>query len=202
MSVTIHTPEAILSYPQLDEPRAGPDGGEAKYSAVFIFEEGTDLTEIQKAIVEAAKERWGEKATGMLKNGQLRNPLRSDWQTKAGYPENSRFLSARSKVQPMAVQAWGVMKNGEKVPAPIEDITGELYPGARVRASLRFYAYDNVSKGVGVGLGNIQKLGEGERLDGRVSAQAEFGVLQEEPVDLPAETGTSDADSMNELLGI
>jgi hypothetical protein len=40
---------------------------------------------------------------------------------------------------------------------------------------VRFFGYDQAgNKGVGCGLNNIQKLKDGERLDGTVSAEAAF----------------------------
>jgi hypothetical protein len=60
-----------------------------------------------------------------------------------------------------------------------------------VRASLRAFAYDtNGNKGVSFGLNNIQKLGEGQRLDGRKAATDEFDAdLSQAPADISAVAG-------------
>jgi hypothetical protein len=61
-----------------------------------------------------------------------------------------------------------------------------MYPGAQVRGSVSAFGYDyQGNKGVSFGLNNLQKLGEGERIDGRVAADAEFDVdMSESPADL------------------
>jgi hypothetical protein len=65
----------------------------------------------------------------------------------------------------------------------------EIYAGVKARASVRFYAYDtNGNRGVAVALGNVQKTGEGQRLDGRMKAEDEF----------TAEKG--DTDNIDDLL--
>jgi hypothetical protein len=60
---------------------------------------------------------------------------------------------------------------------PIID-ADEFYSGCYGRASIEFYPYQvGVAKGIACGLGNIQKLEDGERLGGGgVSAAADFAV--------------------------
>jgi hypothetical protein len=59
-----------------------------------------------------------------------------------------------------------------------------VYSGCYARVSLRFYAYNsNGSKGVAAGLGNIQKLADGEPLGGKRSAEADFGAFKSEQDD-------------------
>ena len=52
-----------------------------------------------------------------------------------------------------------------------------MYSGCYGRASINFYPYSvNGNKGVGVGLNNVQKLTDGERLGGsRATAESDFG---------------------------
>lgn len=59
----------------------------------------------------------------------------------------------------------------------------ELYSGCYGRASLNFYAYNkNGNKGIGCGLGNIQKLEDGQPLDGRTTAAEDFGTPMQQPM--------------------
>lgn len=52
----------------------------------------------------------------------------------------------------------------------------EVYSGMYARVSIRFFPYDkNGKKGIGCGLGPVQKLEDGEPLGGRISAAAAFG---------------------------
>ena len=57
------------------------------------------------------------------------------------------------------------------------DSTNVFYSGCYGRASIRFYAYNqNGNKGVGCGLGNVQKLEDGQPLDGRTTALEDFST--------------------------
>lgn len=177
------TPEAMISYPHIFSPQAPmSQGDEPKYGAAFVFEEGTDLTELKRAVVAAAKERWGEKAIDMMRKGQLRNPLRTDVEGK-GYPEGSVFINAKSKRQPGVVSTIPDPNNDGK-PMRVTD-PAEIYPGAIVKASLVAFAYDyQGNKGVSFGLNNIQKIRDGDRLDGKVAAVDEFDADQDAVADL------------------
>lgn len=62
--------------------------------------------------------------------------------------------------------------------APILD-RGEIYSGCYARVSINFYAFNTYgNRGVVVGLGNIQKIRDGEPLSGgNISAQSDFGAF-------------------------
>jgi hypothetical protein len=52
----------------------------------------------------------------------------------------------------------------------------EVYSGMYGRVNINFFAYSNSgNKGIGAGLGPVQKLRDGEALGGRVSAEQAFG---------------------------
>lgn len=198
MGTRVKTPKAILSYPHLDKPQAPQeDGGVPKYSGAFIFTPETlkDPAEkalyvaMQNAVVEAAVAKFGEqKGKEMLAKKQLKTPFRTDWESK-DYPEGSIFINARSNNQPQAVYSYADPSDPKK-PAriPAEKLKEELYAGALVRASVSAFYYDKKgNKGIGFGLNNIQKLGEGERIDGRAKAEDEFDVdMSSAPADLDA----------------
>lgn len=171
---TVIVERVRISYPHLFTPRAGPNGGEPKFSASFILEEGHDLQPLQQAIIKAGKEEFGGRFKEMLQKGQLKMPIRSDWESK-GYPENSRFFSARSKHKPGVVDRYA---DADGNPVEITD-PSKIYPGCVVNVSVRAYGYQNVTKGVGFALNNIQFVGDGERLDGRMRAADEFEPLED-----------------------
>ena len=55
----------------------------------------------------------------------------------------------------------------------------EVYCGCKVRATLSVFAYDKAgNRGISFGLNNVQKLGDGERLDGRLRAEDDFEALE------------------------
>lgn len=177
---TLITPEAILNWPAIFEPKMAPGATEAKYSCVLIFEQGTDLSALKAAAMEAFREKWGDKTKGLLEAGRLKSPFRNDSEEK-GYPAGSVFLTATSKTPPGVVDRFA---GPDGKPRPITDPI-ELYSGCKVRASISFYAYDtNGNKGVAVGLRNLQKLADGQRLDGRKKAQDEFDALEAGPAAL------------------
>ncbi|MEA5064711.1 MAG: DUF2815 family protein, partial [Eubacteriales bacterium] len=57
----------------------------------------------------------------------------------------------------------------------------EVYSGCYGKISVTFYGYNsNGNRGIAAGLGNIQKLKEGESLGGRAKASEEFDSVQDE----------------------
>lgn len=174
------TPKAILSYPHLDQPQAGKKPSDkAKYSATFVFPDGADLSALQAAVMVAAEEKWGSKAAEMFRTGSLKSPFRKDAEAK-GYKPGSIFINTRSERKPGLVYLHaGTEKgaDGKPLPARIPDaeVKDALYPGALVRAQLRAFPYDtDGNRGVSFALNNVQKLGEGERIDGRQDATEAF----------------------------
>jgi Protein of unknown function (DUF2815) len=179
------TPKAVLSYPHLDEPQAAMNGmGKPKYSAVLVFPAGTNLSALEAAVLEAATVKFGASAAAKLNSGTLKTPLRKDAEEK-GYSPGSTFINVRTEQKPGCVYLWPG-PDGKPADIPDDRIKGDLYAGAFVRASLRAFAYDtNGNKGVAFALNNIQKLGDGPRLDGRKAAADEFEAdLKAAPADL------------------
>jgi hypothetical protein len=61
---------------------------------------------------------------------------------------------------------------------PILD-RSEVYSGVFARVSINFYAFNtNGNKGVACGLGNIQKVRDGEPLGGHSNAADDFTALE------------------------
>ena len=161
-----------LSYAHIWEPDS-VNGSEPKYSVSCIIDKDDKdtIAKIQKAI-ELAKEegkgKWGGKIPANLKT-----PLRDG---DIDRPEDEAyagcmFLNANSRQAPQVV---------DKKVQPVLD-QSEVYSGCYGRVSVTFYAYNsNGKKGVAAGLGNIQKLKDGEPLGSRVSAKDEFDAVEAE----------------------
>ena len=80
------------------------------------------------------------------------------------------FLNANSKQAPQIV---------DRQVQPILD-QSEVYSGCYGRVSITFYAYNsNGNKGVAAGLGNVQKLRDGEPLGSRANAKDEFDAVDD-----------------------
>ena len=174
------TPEAIISYPHVFEPQTPPGASEPVYSCCLVFPDGTDMSELKATAAAVAKEKWGDKTKSLMEGGKIRMPFRNDGEEK-GYPEGSIFMNVKAKQAPGVVSKFAG-ENGK--PAPITD-PKEIYPGAKVRASLRAYAYSvNGNNGVAFSLGNLQKVADGPRMDGRLSAADEFTATERPSADI------------------
>jgi Protein of unknown function (DUF2815). len=186
------SPIAILSYPHLAAPQPSTDGKPPKYSATLIFtpetladpKEKAFFEGMQKAALAAIETKWPGKAQQMLQSETFKKGFRRDAEAK-NYPPGSIFVNVRSSQQPGIVYAHAG-PDGKPERMPLEKIKDEMYPGVIVRASLAAFAYDNNgNKGVSFGLNNLQKLRNGERMDGRVAAENEFTAdLSAEPADI------------------
>lgn len=157
------TPVFRASYANVWEPAPSPSG-DMKYSISMIFPKDTDLTAVKKAIEDCVIDALGSDKSKWPKG--LKNPLR-DGDTDRDSPEyqNSFFLNAGSKNQPGIV--------GPNV-QPLLD-RDEFYSGCYARATINFFYYDkNGNRGVGVGLNNLMKVKDGERFDGRRTAEDDF----------------------------
>ena len=180
MAKTIITPAAILSYPHLFTPSAPNPLAEPVYSCSLVFTADTDISALKQAAIDAAREKWGAKADALIKSGKIRLPFSTDAEEK-GYPEGSVFINVKSKSRPGIVSKYA---GPDGRPQKIED-EEQVYPGCIVRASLRPFAYDiNGNRGISFGLNNIQKLADGERLDGRKKAEDEFDAMESDVVDV------------------
>jgi hypothetical protein len=200
----LFTPVVRLGFPALFTPKAAPGSATLKYSAVLCFlpddkgmlqviDEATKkvvlkpMAEALKPLTDACKEaaikKFGEKYLECYKQDEL---FKMDHK---GFPKGSICLS---------VGAYATNKAGEKLPPPgivdryRDPKTGkarvitdplEMYPGCQVIASVNPYAYDNVRKGVSVGLNNMQRWGDGTRFDGRQAAADEFDGQEPEAAD-------------------
>ncbi len=175
MATRLITPPFTASYVQVLEPRENLSG-EMKYSVSMIFnKDTTDIDVLRDAVAEAAKEKFGKKLPPRFKN-----PIRDGDEDRPDSPEyrNSWFINASSSKKPGVVD----YKTKDIVDTDDEDIG--IYSGCICRASVAFFPYDvSGSKGVGVGLNNLQVLKRGDRLDGGVSAESDFGDAEEVDLD-------------------
>lgn len=176
MSNTANATKVIVpcrfSYLHCWEPDS-VNGGDPKYSvSAIIPKSDTKTINAIKAAVEQAKKdsvsKWGGKIPANLKlplrDGDLDRPDNEAY-------ANSYFFNANSRQAPQVVDA--------RV-QPILD-QSEVYSGCYGKISVTFYGYNsNGNRGIAAGLGNIQKLRDGESLGGRSSAADDFQTEEEE----------------------
>ena len=165
-----------FSFVHLTKPYAFTPGAEEKYSATILVPK-SDLATKKKidAAIAAATQRgvtdkWGGKkppvinipvydGDGVRPNGEEYGPeCKGHWVFTA---------SAKEEYKPGIVD-----KDLNDILDP-----SEIYSGMYGRVNVNFYPYDYAGKkGIGCGLGPVQKLRDGESLGGgAVSAAAAFG---------------------------
>ncbi|KYG28206.1 DUF2815 family protein [Alkalihalobacillus trypoxylicola] len=159
-----------LSYANVWEPKS-INGGAEKYSVSLIIPKSDTktLTAINEAINAAIEEGKGKFGGKIPNKAALKIPLRDgdiDRPDDEAYA-NSYFVNANSNTPPQVV---------DKDINPILE-RSEIYSGVYARVSINLYAFNsNGNKGVACGLGNIQKIRDGEPLGGRTNAAEDFAT--------------------------
>ena len=162
-----------LSYANVWEPKS-INGGTPKFSISLIIPKSDEATIRKiKAAIEAAYHDGESKLRG---NGKtvpplvaIKNPLRDGDTERPDDPayKNAYFVNANSATAPGVVDA-------DCNPTLTRS---EVYSGVYGRASISFYAFNsNGNRGIACGLGNIQKVRDGEPLGGRSSAADDFST--------------------------
>lgn len=170
-----------MAFPQLFEARSVNGEGEPAFSAAFIFaKDHPSYKEMETAIMQVAKEKWGEKATAVLKELKARDKtalhdgdLKSDYD---GY-EGNFYVSARSKKRPLVI-------DGNKSVLTAAD--GKPYGGCFVNANVDLWAQDNqFGKRINATLVGVQMYKDGEAFSGGAPADPEdFDTVEEDDEDL------------------
>lgn len=162
-----------LSYAQLFEPKS-INGSDPKYSVSLIIskEDTQTLKVVENAIQAAVEAGKQEKFKGSIKG--LKLPLRDgDEERDDEAYANAMFLNANSneKNPPQVVSRFRDPETGKPRLLTEEDV----YSGCYANVTVNFYAFNTSgNRGVAVGLGNVQKTKDGERLAGGASAADEF----------------------------
>lgn len=160
MSTKVITGKVRLSYVNIFTPKRFNDGGVDKYSCSVLIPKTDTKTmakikdAINAEIQDGIASKWGGK-----KPANLHLPVRDG---DAERPDDEAykgmwFFNATSKNKPGIVDA-----QRQAILDP-----EEIYSGCWGRVSVNFYPYNNNgNRGVAVGLNNVQKLSDGERLGG------------------------------------
>ena len=150
------------------------NGGPERYSvSVLIPKDDKETIKAINDAVDAAIEEGIAKFGGKKPNkAAIKLPLRDgDTEREDEAYAGHWFINANSKTAPQIV---------DKAVKPILD-RDEVYSGCYARVSLNFYAFNsNGNKGIACGLGNIQKIRDGESLGGRSSAADDFSTEEDD----------------------
>lgn len=169
-----------LSFVHLFKPYAAIAGQEAKYSTTILIPK-TDIETKQKidSAIKAAEKLGIEKTWAGVKPPIVPNPI---WDGDGVKQDGTEFgaeckghwvmtASAKADYPPQVVN--------RKV-EPILD-QSEVYSGMYANVSVNFFPYMfGGKKGIGAGLGNVQKIKDGESLAGSRTAQQDFAVMEDE----------------------
>lgn len=168
----VTTGQVRLSYVHLFTPYANQPGQAAKYSTTVLLPKSDIATKqridaaINAAIMMGVTSKWGG-----VRPPQVKNPiwdgdgLRQSGEPFAPEARGHWVFTASSNHQPVVVDTGN---------NPILDQTA-IYSGIYARVALNFFPFfSNGNKGIGCGLGPVQKLSDGEPLGGQISAEAAF----------------------------
>lgn len=165
-----------LSYANVWEPKS-INGGTEKYSVSLIIPKSDKKTldAINKAVDAAIEEGIGKFGGKKPNKAAIKLPLRDgDAERDDEAYKNAFFLNANSTTPPQIV---------DQNVNPILD-RSEVYSGVYARVSINFYAFNsNGNKGVACGLGNIQKVRDGQPLGNRSSAADDFTAIESDADD-------------------
>lgn len=161
-----------LSYVNLFVPKAPKGSTEARYSCTILIPKSDTTTKqridaaIQAALAEGIGKVWGgtqpPKLNMPINDGDGVRP--SDGMPYGPECKGHWVLNASSKLPPQVVD-----QNVQPIINPTD-----VYSGMYGIVSMSFFAYNNNSKGISCGLGNVQKYADGEPLGGRSTAAEDF----------------------------
>ena len=200
--------KGILSYPHLFEKHgmtdsAGNQTGTPAYgcSVVFSKTDAKTKSELDAAIkvaIQKGKEKFGWKdATVQNKNFKL--PVHDGDEEKLDKPDYETMYKGKCYIN---------CRNSRDMPqvvdinrTPIQE-ERDIYAGCLVRVSVSAFPYDTSgSRGIGLGLHNVQKLADGERLGGgATSAYDDFDEVDDATKQEAMDFAASAAKDIEEFL--
>lgn len=174
----ILTPVGRVSWPALAKP---DDNG--KYGLTMIFDSEADLKKLKALVDECIKGEWGDK----YKPAQLSLPFKNG-NDKTDDEGNVRPEYKDCTLATMGTKYAVTVLNPAKKPIPTAQLEAEVYGGCYCIAQVNAYAWEYTEKGkvmkrgVSLGLMNLMKVRDGERLGGgkRISAEDAFADVEVE----------------------
>ncbi len=133
-----------------------------------VVEDMRSLADSLQTVADAIGQNDPEDAAAPTQAPTAKLPLRDgDTERDDEAYKGAYFVNANSTTAPQIV---------DRAVQPILD-RSEVYSGCYARVSINFYAFNtNGNKGIACGLGNIQKVRDGEPLSGRTSAADDFAT--------------------------
>lgn len=163
-----------LAFPNLFEATTVAGEGKPAFSASFMIDPNDpQVKDINAAIEQVAKDKWGAKAEAQLKAMRAADKTAlHDGNLKAQYAgfENMLYISARNAVRPTTL-------NRDK--SPVTEADGVIYAGCYVNAVLELWAQDNnYGKRINASLSGVQFNRDGDAFaGGQVASEDDFDDL-------------------------
>lgn len=168
-STKVVTGVVRLSYANVWEA-ASINGSKPKFSVSLIIPKSDSKTidAINAAVDNAIRDGVAKFGGKIPPKAALKLTLRDgDLEREDEAYKNSFFVNANSTTAPQIV---------DRAVQPILD-RSEVYSGCYARVSINFYAFNsNGNRGIACGLGNIQKVRDGDPLGGKSSAADDFAT--------------------------
>lgn len=183
----VTTGKVRLSYANLFKPRAAQPGQDEKYSVTLLIPK-TDTETLQRIshAIQAAVEKGKAEKWGGIAPANVPHPLHDgDGLKESGEPFGEECkghyvmtASAKADYPPEVVD--------QRLNPVINQ--SDVYSGCYARVNINFFPYGGgttgFKKGVGAGLGPVQKMADGEPLGGGTKkASSVFGEVEYEEVD-------------------
>jgi hypothetical protein len=169
------TPPFRVSFPSVFE-KASYNNGVPRFSVVGLFypKEFTDKDKDKwraiRAQLDVVSVEGFKKPMKELDRALFKIPFhKGDEKDYQGYgdPNMIFFTMANSKRRPQILDVKGNVITS--------DNSEEFYAGCWARASVNPYWFNNIGKGLAIGLGNLQKIKDDESFEGFTSAEDDFG---------------------------
>jgi hypothetical protein len=172
---SMNTPNAILSFPQLFQPRSRAEGQDPVFSCSLLFDptaqKSVEYKAMQVAVLDAAKEKFGQTVNMKSLMLPFRDAGEKDYQ---GYEDGFTYISPWCNKD----RRPGI------VDTRLQDVLdpNEVYAGQIVRAHVQPFAWSvSGKKGVSFGLVHIQIVKrDAPRIDGRVAANKAFDAVEDD----------------------
>jgi hypothetical protein len=165
------TNKVRAAFVNIFEKKLNQLSGKEEFSMCILIPktDSPTIQRIQDSIKECIVGKWGSKPPT-----NLRTPLRDGDDTQENKGEDFKghfFMNLKSSIRPGIVD-----RNLQAVIDPEEFTSGDY-----CRVSINPYAYDNkANKGVAFGLSNVQIVGKGASMTGRIKPEAEFTRIEDD----------------------
>jgi len=184
------TPTFRVSFPSVFQARKVSDQNaaeEPKFRITMLFKKTDDISTLKAAVKAAGIAKWGPDMNKWPKKLMLpfRDGAEKDFD---GYGPDVIFVGASSKQKPAVVD--------QSVQAIIDP--SEFYGGCYARATVNAFTWEFMGKaGISFGLGNIQKVKDGDSFSGKSKPENDF-----DSIDAPAVGASKAEEASSDPLGL